>query len=73
MLTLHGLKDVAGDTGGGHYGQPQENDPRIKYVCQAQLMLVSAKIFKFNSQSINSEMNGAELMLLSQPPTYHPP
>ena len=26
--TLHGLKSVASDTGGGHYGHPLENDPR---------------------------------------------
>ena len=26
--TLHGIKNVAGDTGGGHYGHPLENDSR---------------------------------------------
>ena len=31
--------------------------------CQARLLLISAQISKFHSQSLNSEMKGAELML----------
>ena len=35
--TLHGLKDVAGDTGDGHYGHPLENDPRGHFCGQIDL------------------------------------
>ena len=35
--TLHGLKNVAGDTGGGHYGHPLENDPRGHFCGQIDL------------------------------------
>ena len=35
--TLHGLKNVAGDTGGGHYGHPLENDPRGQFCGQIDL------------------------------------
>ena len=31
--------------------------------CQARLLLISAKISKFHSQSLNSETKGAELTL----------
>ena len=39
--------------------------------CQAQLLFFSAQIYKFNSQSLNSEMKGSELTLKSQ--CAHPP
>ena len=35
--TLHGLKIVAGDTGGGHYGHPLENDARGHFCGQIDL------------------------------------
>ena len=35
--TLHGLKNVAGDTGDGHYGHPLENDPRGHFYGQIDL------------------------------------
>ena len=35
--TLHGLKNVAGDTGGGHYGHPLENDARGHFCGQIDL------------------------------------
>ena len=35
--TLHGLKNVAGDMGGGHYGHPLENDPRGHFCGQIDL------------------------------------
>ena len=39
--------------------------------CQAQLLFFSSQISTFNSQSLNSEMKGAELTLKSQ--CAHPP
>ena len=36
--TLHGLKNVASDTGGGHYGHPLENDPRGHFCGQIDLL-----------------------------------
>ena len=35
--TSHGRKNVAGDTGGGHYGHPLENDPRGHFCGQIDL------------------------------------
>ena len=35
--TLHGLKNVAGDTGGGHYGHPLENVLRGHFFGQIDL------------------------------------
>ena len=35
--TLHGIKNVAGDTGGGHYDHPLENDPRGHFCGQIDL------------------------------------
>ena len=35
--TLHGIKNVAGDTGGGHYGHPLENDTRGHFCGQIDL------------------------------------
>ena len=35
--TLHGLKNVAGYTGGGHYGHPLENYPGGHFCGQIDL------------------------------------
>ena len=48
-------------------------NPMLIVHCQAQLLLISAQISKFHSQSLNSETKGAELTLKSQCTTTHPP
>ena len=35
--TLHRIKKISGDTGGGHYGHPLENDTRGHFCGQIDL------------------------------------